>query len=269
MNVNFGKTATDYATHRAGFPLSFFERLTTFDIGLPDQQIVDLGTGTGTLARGFAQQGSNVIGIDPAESMLESARELSKVESIDVAYRVGKAEETGLPDACADVVTAGQCWHWFDRPAAIAEVKRILRPNGKLVIAHFDWIPLPGNVVAATEALIIKHNPAWEFHSGCGVHPQWVRDVSEAGFSGVETFSYDVDALYTHESWRGRIRASAGVAASLAPEQVAVFDAELAELLAHDFPEARSESGTAVMGVHHRVFAVIGVIGVNAEGNSR
>ena len=49
---------------------------------------------------------------------------------MQVEYHVAPAEETGLPDDNFDVVTAGQCWHWFDRPRAAAEVARLLRPGG-------------------------------------------------------------------------------------------------------------------------------------------
>ena len=108
----------------------------------------------------------------------------------------------------------------------------MLKPGGTLVIGHFDWIPLPGNMVEATEKLIEKHNPKWKFGGGLGIHPQWPRDMAVAGFKNIETFSFDLDAIYTHEAWRGRIRASAGVGASLAPEAVAAFDDDLRAMLA-------------------------------------
>jgi len=57
-----------------------------------------------------------------------------------------------------------------------------------------------------------------------------------AGFRGLETFSYDVAVPYTHESWRGRIRASAGVGAALTEERVQAFDKALAALLRERFP---------------------------------
>ncbi|MCB0062524.1 MAG: class I SAM-dependent methyltransferase, partial [Caldilineaceae bacterium] len=182
-SVNFGLTASDYGKHRAGFPPSLFERLAPYGIGEPGQQVVDLGTGTGTLARGFASRGCDVIGIDPAAAMLAEARRLADAVALTIDFRLGKAEATGLPAQSADVVSAGQCWHWFDRPAAAAEVARILRPSGKVVIAHFDWLPLAGNVVAATEALIEEHNPAWHLGGGTGIYPQWLRDLGEAGFA--------------------------------------------------------------------------------------
>jgi predicted RNA methylase len=53
MPVDFAKTAEDYRRHRAGFPGSFFDRLAAYGIGHVGQRVVDLGTGTGTLARGL------------------------------------------------------------------------------------------------------------------------------------------------------------------------------------------------------------------------
>ena len=249
MKPDFGATADDYRRHRAGFPESMFERLAQHGIGVPGQSVVDLGTGTGTLARGFARRGCRAIGIDPSEPLLRQAREIDAEAGVEIAYRLARAEATGLPAATADVVAAGQCWHWFDRPVAAREAVRVLRPNGRIVIAHFDWIPLAGNVVRATEELIEAHNPAWKLGGGLGIHPRWFRDLGEAGFQDIESFSYDVSAPYTAEAWRGRIRASAGVGATLAPEQVAAFDRELAALLAERFPGE-------TLGVPHRVFAV-------------
>lgn len=251
MTIDFGRTAGDYARHRAGFPDSFFERVGELGIGVAGQALVDLGTGTGTLARGFARRGCRVIGIDPAAPLLEQARQIGRREGVQVDYRVATAEATGLPDASADVVTAGQCWHWFDGAAAAREAARLLRPGGALVIAHFDWIPLRGNAVAATEQLILQHNPSWRLGGGSGLYPRWLRDLGEADFQNLSTFSYDVFVPYSHEDWRGRIRASAGVGASLPPEQVSVFDAELAALLHEQFPQP-------ILDVHHRVWAATG-----------
>src|SRR6266511_1453806 len=65
MATNFGAAADDFARFRAGFPDSIFDRLAALGIGASGETIVDVGTGTGTLARGFALRGAKVIGIDP------------------------------------------------------------------------------------------------------------------------------------------------------------------------------------------------------------
>jgi SAM-dependent methyltransferase len=250
MNIDYGRTAKDYGRHRAGFPEAFFDRLSAFGIGRPGQRVLDFGTGTGTVARGLARRGCDVTGLDPAAALIEEARRLDREAGVEVAYVVGRAESSGLPAGKFEAVTAGQCWHWLDRRLAAEEARRLLVPGGALVIAHFDWLPLAGSVVEATERLILAHNPAWPYAGLNGIHSQFLGDVSGAGFTALETFSFDVDVSYGHETWRGRIRASAGVAASLPRERVARFDEAHAAMLAKDFPEDP-------LAIPHRVWAIV------------
>lgn len=260
MNVNFGLTASDYARHRAGFPDVFFERVFNEGIVRTDDVLVDLGTGTGTLARGFAERGCQVTGIDISVQLLEQAKDFALQAGLEIDFRFAKAEATGLPEDAFDVVTAGQCWHWFDRPTAALEMNRILKPNGRAVIAHFDWLPLDGNVVDLTEKLIEAYNPKWyvEFGGKTGVYPDWLRDLGEAGFLDIQTFSFDMDVPYTHEAWRGRIRASSGVGASLSEAEVGRIDSELKSLLAaQNQISAEGDAGShPVLNIPHRIFVV-------------
>jgi len=251
MRVDFAPTAADYARHRTGFPDSLFDRLAACGIGRPSQSVIDLGTGTGGLARGFAQRGARVTGVDRAPELVEQARLLDRDAGVTIEYRIAPAEATRLPDASADVVSAAQCWHWFDRPAAMREVARLLRPGGRTVIVHFDWIPLEGTLAEATERLIKSYNWRWRLGGGNGMHPRWLTELGNAGYPGLESFSYDVDVAYTPEAWRGRVRATAGVGASLTPRRVEAFDRALAALLASRFPDP-------VLTVTQRMFVVIG-----------
>jgi SAM-dependent methyltransferase len=251
MEVNFGRTASDYAHYRAGFPVSFFDRLFRDGIAARTDRVLDLGTGTGSLARGLALRGCQVSGLDPSRALLDQAEQLDGEAGVTIRYVEARAEDTGLPGRGFDLVTAGQCWHWFDRPQAAAEARRLLVPRGRLLIAHFDWLPLPGNVVEATENLIQHHNPAWNLGGGTGLYPAWFADLSCAGFEGIESFTFDVAVAYAREAWLGRIRASAGVGASLPPDAVARFDAEHRAILEQNFP------GDPLQ-IPHRVFAVFG-----------
>ena len=108
--TNFGEAAADYGSFRAGFPDSLFDRLSEFDVGSSGQRIADLGTGTGTLARGFAIRGCDVVGIDPDTRMLSQARELDAQRKVNVRSIQATAERTGLEESSIDVVIAGQCW---------------------------------------------------------------------------------------------------------------------------------------------------------------
>ena len=249
-DADFGKTAEDYLTHRAGFPNSLFERFNQLALIQSGQRVLDLGTGTGTLGRGFAVRDCQVTGLDPSAEMIEAAKTIDADQGLNTSYVIAPSEKTGLPDNSFELVTAGQCWHWFDAEATSIEIQRLLVPGGKLIVAYYDWLPLNGNMVRRTEELIESYNPAWRAGNLTGIHPGLFRDLGENGFRNIESFTYDEPAVYTHESWRGRIRASAGVAATLSDEETARFDAELAKLLKKDFPESPTE-------VPHRVFAVI------------
>lgn len=244
-NVDFGKTAADYARYRADFPDEFFDRLAK--LLQPGARALDLGTGTGTLARGLARRGLSVVGLDKSKALIDAARGLDEAAGVHVFYLVAPAEDTGLATGSFDLVTAGQCWSWFDRPRAAREVRRLLAPGGYWVASHFDWIPLPGNVADATEQLIMQHNAEWRFGGGHGLHPEPLHDAAVAGFEDIETASFDLDQPYTHEAWRGRVRASAGIGASLPPAAVERFDRELARLLAARFP-------ADPLPIRHRVF---------------
>ena len=247
--VDFGAVAADYGRWRAGFPAAFFKRM--FDDGwvAPGHRVLDLGTGTGTIARGLALRGCLATGLDRAQHLLTEAARLDREAATGVAYVEGRAEDTGLPSRGFDIVTAGQCWNWFDRPRVVAEVARVLVPGGRLVIAHFDWVPLRDNVVAMTEALVSRHNPSWHLGNTTGIYPDWLGDLAVGGFERLETFSFDVDVAYTHEAWRGRIRASAGIGASLLPQAVARFDADLDAALREGWP-------AEPLPVPHRVWAL-------------
>jgi SAM-dependent methyltransferase len=235
--ADFDKTAEDYARHRAGYPDWLFERLMRRGLVRPGMRALDLATGTGHLARGLAQRGLTVTGLDIAPAMIDAAKALDAAQGLAIEYVVGKAEDTGLLPTQYDLVTAACCWHWFDRPKASAEVLRLLKPGGWLVICSQNWYPLGDNVVARTEAIVQRHNPNWPYGGLDGMTHFAVHDLRAAGFQSIESFSVDFEIPYTHEGWRGRMRASAGVSGSLAPGQVKGFDEELAGMLAHDFPQ--------------------------------
>ena len=73
--------------------------------------------------------------------------------------------------------------------------------------------------------------------------------MAEAGFSDLRTYSFDLDIPYSHADWRGRIRASAGIGATLDEAKVKRFDAELADMLA-------ARHAAEPMAVPHRVWVL-------------
>lgn len=252
MTADFGRTAGDYSRHRAGFPEAFFQRVFSGGYAHQGDAVLDLGTGTGTVARGLALRGCDVTALDHSAPLLAQAAEMDRVAGVQVKQVRARVENADFPAASFDLISAGQCWHWFDRPRSAALARTWLKPGGRLLIAHFDWVPLAGNIVQDTERLILASNPGWTLHSGSGLYPAWLKDVAEAGFVDLQTWSFDLDVSYTHEGWRGRIRASAGVGATLDQDRVRHFDAELARMLLQQHP-------AEPMAVPHRVWALCAV----------
>src|SRR5919106_278009 len=153
--MDFGPTAQDYARHRQTFPSSFFDRVPLRG------DVLDVGAGTGALARGYSERGARVVALDVSLRMLAEASDLPR-------RVVARAEACPLRSASFDAITAGQCWHWFDGPAVAQECRRVLRPRGTLVIAHFNYLPLSGSVAEASEALILERTPDWPL---AGIQP--------------------------------------------------------------------------------------------------
>jgi SAM-dependent methyltransferase len=228
--IEWGRTAEDYAEHRPNYPDEFYGRLAERGIGVPGQHILDLGTGVGFLAQKFAEQGAEVVGIDLDADQLAAARRRALEAGTHIDYRQAPAEDTGLAGASFDVVTASQCWLYFDHAKASCEVTRLLRPEGRLVTCHLCWLPGEDDIARRSEELVLKYNPQWTGAGFSGeVSRRWPK--MEPFFEVVDFFVFDARIPFTRESWRGRFRACRGVGASLTPEEVAAFDRDHAALL--------------------------------------
>lgn len=256
MNLDFGRTAEDYARYHPDFPAEYYRRLAVQGVGISGQRVIDVGTGTGSVARALAARNCEVWALDPSEQLLREARRIHGERELRIRYVLGHAEETHLPSGFFDAMTAARCWQLLHRARAAVEARRLLSPGGRLVISQLDRVrPSPSGVLEATQDLVERHHPGWgdspamRFGSGAGLYPCWALDVAEAGFVDVETFSFDTTVAYSHEAWCGRTRSSAGVGAALPPESVEQLDLELRELLATRFPEEP-------VIVRHRAFAV-------------
>lgn len=102
-----------------------------------ESMIADIGSGTGKLTELFLANGNEVFGIEPNREMREAGERLlagfEKFTSV-----AATAEETTLPDACVDFITAGQAFHWFDRKRCRVEFARILKRGGWVVLVWND-----------------------------------------------------------------------------------------------------------------------------------
>jgi SAM-dependent methyltransferase len=227
---DWGKTSRDYARYRPGYPESFYDTLEALGIGRRGQRILDLGTGTGVLARAFAKRGAIVTGIDVSDYQILQARRLADDEGLQVRFQVCAAEGMDVPDESLDVISAGQSWLYFDIPVVIPKVLRALDEDGCLVLTHLVWLPRQDPIARASEELVLKYNPDWsgvDFPGHRPHPPRWSLEHFD-----VSTFHIINRPIeFTRESWRGRLRACRGIGASLSDDLVEQFDREHDRLL--------------------------------------
>jgi ubiquinone/menaquinone biosynthesis C-methylase UbiE len=104
----------------------------------PEDHVVDVGCGPGAAVREAARRGAGAVGVDPAPLMLALARRISTVQGVrDVEWVQGGAEALPLPDRSATVAWAlASAHHWTDAAAGVAEIRRVLAPGGRVLIAE-------------------------------------------------------------------------------------------------------------------------------------
>ena len=133
----FSNRVADYVRYRPSYPSALLDLLAKECALGPSHTIADIGSGTGLLSKLFLDNGHHLYGVEPNAEMRaageEFLRDYPNFTRID-----GSAEATGLPDGCADFITAGQAFHWFDVEKANREFRRILKPDGWVVVVWQD-----------------------------------------------------------------------------------------------------------------------------------
>ena len=129
----FSTRVADYLRYRPGYPSGVRDILRAECLLKSGHVVADMGSGTGLLSELFLKNGNRVFGIEPNEPMRQAGEEY--LASYDGFTSVnGSAEATTLEDACVDLVTTGQAFHWFDRDACRREFSRVLKPSGWVVV---------------------------------------------------------------------------------------------------------------------------------------
>ena len=130
----FATTVPLYEELRPPYPSPFFREVVQ-RLALGKQHaLIDLGTGPGLLALGFAPYVGRIVGVDPEPAMLDAAKQAAERASQAFTLIAGKTED--LPDDIGsfDVVTIGRALHWMEREPTLARLERLVAPEGVILV---------------------------------------------------------------------------------------------------------------------------------------
>lgn len=158
----FSTQAVTYAQGRPDYPRQLTGWLAEALHIDAQATVIDLGAGTGKFTRLLSTLAPTLIAVEPVEAMGVQLRKLLP----DVRLVNGTAESIPLAPASADAVVCAQAFHWFSTEAALAEIHRVLKPDGHLGLVwnvrdeSVDW------VAAITEIITPYEGDTPRFHTG-------------------------------------------------------------------------------------------------------
>jgi SAM-dependent methyltransferase len=203
---SFGSDPERYDQARPRYPDALIRRIVA---GIPDARVLDVGVGTGIVARQFQAAGCQVLGVDPDGRLAEFARhsgvevEVSSFEAWDAASRK------------FDVVVSGESWHWVDPLAGAAKAAEVLRPGGRLAVFWNTGQPperleeafaevyrrcLPESLVARLERTAIQAAHA-------AMRARTAEGIEATGaFDDPEQWRFEWTRSYTRDEWLDALR---------------------------------------------------------------
>jgi len=219
----FSDRVDDYVKYRPHYSPDVVAALRDACNLTPEHLIVDVGCGTGLLARIFLENGNRVIGIEPNANMRRAGEEyLAACENF--AMMDGSAEATSLADGFADFVIAAQAFHWFQPESTRREFSRILKPGGWVVLIWHERDMQSTPFLRAYEAFLQEYSTDYSA----------VAHEKVANYAALERF-YSPDRMqlivqqtqqrFDFEGLRGRLLSS-----SYAPREGAAAEAMLRAL---------------------------------------
>jgi SAM-dependent methyltransferase len=227
----FGARAAFYTTSEAHTDEAVLSRVVELARPLPADLALDVGTGTGHTALALATRVAHVTGTDVTPEMLAEARALAMsrgAAAANVEFVLADVEALPYADGSFDIVTCRRALHHFLRPeAALAEMRRVMRPGGRLVIDDRS-VPDDDDVDEVMNRLDVLHD---------GSH---VREYRPCGLADMVTAAgFDVTTVETYT----RHKPVSSLTATAEPEDAEAINREIADLFGSVRAKMRIEPG--------------------------
>ncbi|MBH0779308.1 class I SAM-dependent methyltransferase [Nocardia bovistercoris] len=216
---SFGVDAARYDRSRPRYPDALIREILDAS---PGRDVLDVGIGTGIVARQFRAAGASVHGVEPDARMAEFAR--GGGFPVDTAT----FEKWEPRERRFDAVVAGQTWHWVDPDRGAEQAARILRPHGRLAVFwNVQTPPEPLRAEFADVYLrVLPDSPLARMaanSAGPQTHSQQVDKASDGirrtnAFERPQFWEFDWEQRYSRAQWLD-FAATSGIATNL-PESV-------------------------------------------------
>ena len=224
----FGRTAREYELGRPLWPEELVERVITELRLRKEMDVLDLGAGTGKLTRALVPRFARVTAVEPDGEMLAVLEEV--VPGAEAL--LGNAESIPLGDGEVDAVFSAEAFHWFASDASVAEIARVLRPRGALVILWNIGIDYDFMGPEAEAAIGEMFERGGRPGLGRVLSGDWRRPL-EKGFEKLHEAEVERDLAVTRDEWIANMLSVSSVAHQ--PEEDRdVFAQRLRELVPAD-----------------------------------
>jgi SAM-dependent methyltransferase len=222
---SFGHDAAQYDRARPSYPSELFDDL------LPDKRctVVDVGCGTGIVARLLLERGCSVIGVEPDARMADVA------QGHGLSVEVSTFEEWDSQGRTFDVLTAGQSWHWVNPTLGSEKAASVLRSGGRFGV-FWNGLRHDPAVTRGFERIYSRIAPHLLVDSVALGTARPSGNPDEPAFAAVGTFtrlerrSYSWERSYTTSAWLDELPTHSGHR-TLPPKVLVSLLEEVGELI--------------------------------------
>jgi SAM-dependent methyltransferase len=200
----FSNRVANYVKYRPTYPQEVV-RFLQAELKLQSASVIaDIGSGTGISTKIFLENGNTVYGVEPNAAMRAAAedflRDFPNFKSVD-----GTSENTTLPDGSIDFVTAAQAFHWFEPEKTRKEFKRILKPEGFVVLIWNERQLDTNEFLREYENFLLEFGSDYAKVRHENISDERLRDFFQGDF---QTANFQNAQIFDFEGLKGRVLSS-------------------------------------------------------------
>ncbi len=236
----FNALAEQYNAYRPHYPAEALLFLVTLGELEGTSDVADIGTGTGRIALELAKYVRLVYAVDTASVMLDQLQISAEEEGrSNIRTIEAPGEATGLQNESLDLVTLAQAFHWMDKPSALKEAWRILKPGKSLVLLWNQITNTKDDYYTEITSLIKNHNP--KYKGGADILSVDFPDHINASklFGPIERYTFSFECSYTPENYVGFLLSKSYIGVGISSTDLPHFIEGASLILNKAFPNRK------------------------------